>query len=144
MSFPYSGAHTHCRLPIQGLSKKTVSMLTLHVSVEIKAIHWDILTVSQGGEPHQPTAPRAAGFSWDPQHLKTTAFKIIKHLSRLQMKPPISALLGKGKTDKVWNKLLKKDVQGDKRHMVTECCWIFWLLSATVSSVLNMKRAMEA
>lgn len=76
-------------------------MLTLHVSVEIKAIHWDILTVSQGGEPHQLPAPTVAGFSWDPQHPRTMAFKIVKHLSRLQMKPPISALLGKGKMDKV-------------------------------------------
>jgi len=100
-------------------------MLALHVSVEIKAIHWDILTVSQGGEPHQLPAPTAAGFSWDPLHPRPTAFRIVKQLSRLQMKPPISALLGKGKMHKARSKPVKTDAQGDECHMVIECCWIF-------------------
>lgn len=64
--FPYSRAHTHSRLPIQGLSRRTVNKQTLHVSVEIKAILWDIVNVSLGGKPHQLPAPNAAGFSWDP------------------------------------------------------------------------------
>lgn len=57
--FPYSVAHTHSRLPIQGLSRKTVNKLTLYISVEIRTIHWETLKVSWGGEPYQLPAPNS-------------------------------------------------------------------------------------
>lgn len=78
--FPYSGAHTHSRLPIQGLNRRTVNKLTLYISVEIKTIHWETLKVSWGGEPYQLPAPNAVEFSWDPPRFRSTAFKIRKYL----------------------------------------------------------------
>lgn len=78
--FPYSRAHTHSRLPIQGCGRKTVNKLTLYTSLEIKTIHCKSLKVSWGGEPYQLPAPDTAEFSWDPLHFRSTAFKIRKYL----------------------------------------------------------------